>query len=181
MTMHRPWLALGAAFFLATGIVAGASPASAQSFGDFTVTTDGGDGTVTARLPTAGYDLAFEIRGNDDGAGNRYTRFQTTAPATATVEYAWSYRTDDGPGYDSAGYTLGSGDVLLTSGGVANLSGSGSLDVTAGQVFGWYVNTMDGCCCSGFTHRFSSGRSQSLWCCIQTIWCYPGSRFGQSL
>lgn len=120
MTTHRPWLALGAAFLLATGIPAGAFPASAQSFGDFTLTTAGGDGTVTELSPVAGYDLAFEIRGNDAGGSNLFTRFQTSALADVAVEFAWSDQTDDGPGYDPAGYALDASDILLTSSGAGN-------------------------------------------------------------
>lgn len=144
--MQRPWLAHVAFIFLAMSSVVTACSARAQSFADFILSTDGGDGAVTQRTPLAGYDLAFEIRGNDAGGMNLFTRFQTSALDDVTVEFAWSYRTNDGPSYDPAGYTLNASDVLLTSpDGTSSQSGSGSFDATKGQVYGWYVESTDGC------------------------------------
>jgi len=151
--MRFPRLNLSAAFSLAAVLMAVAAPASAQDFGDFTLTTSGGDGGVTELSPVAGYDLAFQIRGNDGGGSNVFTRFQATATADILVEFSWSYETTDldGPSYDPAGYTIAGIDTALTDpSGANNQSGDGGFDVAAGQSYGWYVNSTDGCCGAGF-------------------------------
>ncbi|MCC5968379.1 MAG: HYR domain-containing protein [Pararhodobacter sp.] len=140
-----------AAFLLFAVLLAFAAPSSAQDFSDFTLTTNGGDGGVTEVSPAAGYDLAFEIRGNDAGGANVHTRFETTASADVEVEYLWSYETTDGPDFDPAGFMFaGSDDTLTDPSGMNTQSGSSSFDVTVGQSYGWYVNSTDGCCGAGY-------------------------------
>jgi adhesin/invasin len=117
----------------------------------FTSIVNGGDGTVVPLTPQSGYDRAFQIIGNDNEQGGIFTEYVATATQDTLVEYLWAYATDDGPVWDPAGYTLAGERTRLTdSSGGNRQSGSGWFVAPAGQSFGWYVESTDGCCGRGF-------------------------------
>jgi hypothetical protein len=103
---------------------------------------DGGNATLSGSYP------AFMITGSNDGSGNDDSAFyvQTYASAT-TITFTWQYESLDTGGsvYDPAGWILdGVETQLSTDGGPGtNSSGSFSVDVGAGQTFGWYVHSFD--------------------------------------
>ena len=128
--------ALGAAKSSMLGLVAMllvAVTSAAQEFGDFTLTTDGGDGSVSEGTPASSFTLRFTITGNHDETANRFTRFQAEETADTEVVYIWNYSTeDDGPSFDLAGMTVDGSDTQLTNNsGPSTRSGTGSLELDA--------------------------------------------------
>lgn len=75
--------------------------------------------------------------------------FTIVAQGAGTFSFNWSYSTTDGEGasYDPAGYIKGSiaaGQFQLTNdSGLSNQSGQMSFLVTAGDVIGFHVTTLD--------------------------------------
>ena len=55
--------------------------------------------------------------------------------------FQYLYVAFDTPGFDSAGYLLGSTRVSLAD--TDGEGGAGSFSVAAGQKYGWYVSTLD--------------------------------------
>jgi hypothetical protein len=68
-----------------------------------------------------------------------------TVPVTegVTVSFDWDYTTTDIPGFDSFGYLLNGTYTQLTSNAVGNQSGSDSVTLSAGDVFGFRVLSDD--------------------------------------
>jgi hypothetical protein len=68
-----------------------------------------------------------------------------TVPVTegVTVSFDWDYTTTDIPGFDSFGYLLNGTYTQLTSNAVGNQSGSNSVTLSAGDVFGFRVLSDD--------------------------------------
>jgi len=103
---------------------------------------DGGNGTLSGTYPT------FTITGSNDGSGNEDTAFyvQTYASAT-TLSFTWQYESFDSGGsiYDPAGWILDGVETQLSLDGGPGTTSSGSLsvDVGAGQTFGWYLHSFD--------------------------------------
>jgi len=71
-----------------------------------------------------------------------------------TVNFNWDYTTTDcdGPFYDQFGYSLNGNYVQLTDNGGANTqSGSASVTVNAGDVFAFYIFSVDSYCGAAWT------------------------------
>ncbi|MBK7930435.1 MAG: PEP-CTERM sorting domain-containing protein [Bryobacterales bacterium] len=76
------------------------------------------------------------------------TSFLVTVTSAATFDFYWGYLTfDEGPQYDPFGYYLnGSFFQLTDDGGDSVQSGFASVNLQAGDVFGFYIDSTDGCC-----------------------------------
>jgi hypothetical protein len=91
-------------------------------------------------------DTIVVVGGSNSIAGSTFS--QAVIPATGTVSLAWQYTTTDvGSQYDRAHYYInGVGTTMpgFTPGGALSQSGVASINVTAGQVFGFGIFTTDG-------------------------------------
>ncbi len=130
------------------GAVAFATPASASSLfsgpyapANWTTTLTNSDGSVN----TAGAPGSITVLGTDNGSfagGN--TLYTTTAAATGTVGFDWSYTTTDGPFWDPAGFYLNGVFTPLTNPfGFQNQGGSFAFAVNEGDTFGFYASSLD--------------------------------------
>ncbi|MBC7882252.1 MAG: PEP-CTERM sorting domain-containing protein [Anaerolineae bacterium] len=70
------------------------------------------------------------------------TLYTIAAAASGTVSFSWSYSSNDSAGYDFSGYVVNNVFTSLSS-GLTPTSGTVSFNVTAGQVFGFRVTTLD--------------------------------------
>ena len=120
--------------------VAGAANAATWTLSN----TNGGDGFVNA-IPGG-----FDLFGADNNVGATSTTYLAVASAATTITYNWTYTTNDccGSVWDPAGYVIN--DVLTQLSvdingrpGNGDASGSISLNVGAGQDYGFYVNSVD--------------------------------------
>jgi hypothetical protein len=125
-----------AAASLATLCFSGAASA-AWTFAD-----DTGGASISGAYPSftlTGSDL-FDFK--DDVA--TYTQAFTSAQA---VTFAWNYVSEDccGSAWDPAGYVLNGVQHQLSVNGPAGQGSAGvaTVDVGAGDVFGWYVESLD--------------------------------------
>ncbi len=128
------WLkGLGAGAAFAVLSLAAALPAAAFTLSN----SNGGDGHVNAI--TGGFDLV----GADNGAGPNLTLYTETAATTGTLQADYAYSTSDpgGPEFDPAGLYLGANDRFAQLSPSA--SGSIRFHVTAGETYGFYVNSSD--------------------------------------
>lgn len=74
------------------------------------------------------------------------TTFTATAAFDAVYDVAWSFFAfdPDGPGADPFGYFIGASDTQLTDdGGAAFQNGVFALNVSAGDIFGFYIDSTD--------------------------------------
>lgn len=108
----------------------------------WTFTDDTGGASISGAYPAftiTGSDL-FDF--NDDLA--TYTQAFTSAQA---VTFTWNYVTEDccGSAWDPAGYILNGVRHQLSINGPAGQGSAGvaTVDVGAGDVFGWYVESLD--------------------------------------
>ena len=125
-----------AAASLATLCFSGAASAA------WTFTDDTGGASISGAFPSftlTGSDL-FDLK--DDVA----TYTQTFAAAQA-VAFTWSYATLDccGGEWDPAGYVLNGVRHQLSLDGapLQGSAGAATVEVAAGDVFGWYVESLD--------------------------------------
>ena len=111
----------------------------------------GADGGVTGNFPS------FTIVGANNGnsiygspVGGWLTTYADTFASDTTVNFDYFIRTGDvgGWGYDSAGYFLNNIFTQLTPSHSdffpPPVSGSASVSVLAGDLFGWYARSGDG-------------------------------------
>jgi hypothetical protein len=103
---------------------------------------DGGNGTLSGSYP------AFMITGSNDGSGIDDTAFYVqTYASPITISFTWQYEALDSGGsvYDPAGWILDGVETQLSIDGGPGTASSGSLsvDIGAGQTFGWYVHSFD--------------------------------------
>lgn len=105
--------------------------------------SDGGDGYVVGSAPT------FQLFGADNGAASNYTTYTATASAAETVAFDWTYTTFDccGSYWDPAGYVLNGVYTQLSTDssnqGQYDTSGMLTLNLAAGDVYGFYVYSPD--------------------------------------
>ena len=99
--------------------------------------SNGGDGYIVGSAPS------FQLFGADNDAGAIYTAYTTTASAAETVNFDWSYTTFDTAGsyWDPAGYVLNGVYTQLSTNG--DTSGTRSVNLLAGDTFGFYVYSVD--------------------------------------
>jgi hypothetical protein len=104
----------------------------------------GANGYVQATSPTD-----FAVIGSDTNTsiGSVWTTYTTPVFSDATVTFNWRYSTKDTFSlWDPAGYVIGSGpNAVYTQLSDSQLSSTGSqtLSLSKGQIFGFYVNTTD--------------------------------------
>ncbi|MBS1821595.1 MAG: PEP-CTERM sorting domain-containing protein [Acidobacteria bacterium] len=118
---------------------------SGIAYGDtYTLTsTNGGDGYVVGSAPT------YQLYGSNNGVGASYTTYTTTVSAPETVSFNWAYSTFDccGSVWDPGGYVLnGVYHQLSTDANTQfqlDTSGVLTLNLAAGDVFGFYVYSVD--------------------------------------
>ena len=118
------------------------TPALAQSF-SFSNTTN--NGSLSGAFPS------FTINGPNGNVGGTAS-YSAVFSTGGSMSFSWNYHTDDcdGPSFDPAGYTLNGTSIQLSnSGGSANQTGSSTVQIPAGQTFGWYVHSTDGACGAG--------------------------------
>ena len=117
----------------------------AYALNNFTLTnTDNGgfpsftDGSVMS--PNGG--LSIVLTGGNSGSGLAgMTDLVINAAAAGAVQFQWSYSSLDAPGFDIAGYLLGSNFATLAD--TDGVSGSAMFTATLGQRFGFRVKTLD--------------------------------------
>ncbi|HAN45710.1 MAG TPA: hypothetical protein DCQ32_04065 [Cyanobacteria bacterium UBA8156] len=110
---------------------------------NWTLTNTNADGGF---VNTASAPNSITLTGGNLGGGAGTTDYTIaiTAPANATVSYAWNYTTVDGPFWDPFNRLLGGTPTRLTNdGGGQNQNGTDVFAVTAGQVFGFQIATVD--------------------------------------
>ncbi len=132
-----------------------------------------GSGTVTHNGNGTAVDNAngYTIYGSTNGAGSyvgdttnacsttdscyNYTTYTTSSSSDRTLSFGWSYSTsDDGSWYDPAGYVIDGVYTQLTpdnypytlSDGTVIYSGIVTLNLLAGQTYGFYVYSYDSMC-----------------------------------
>ncbi|MDH3825410.1 MAG: hypothetical protein OES14_06420, partial [Nitrosopumilus sp.] len=132
---------------VAVSLVAGSTIAYADFSGDYdpanwTLTTNGGDGSVD----TFGAPGTIVLTGSDsntepgDNIDTDYT-VEIDTQCSTTINFDWGYTSIDSPPYDSAFYLLGGTATFLTDND--GESGSESVLASPGDIFGFRVNTMD--------------------------------------
>jgi hypothetical protein len=101
--------------------------------------TNGGDGYVVGDYPS------FQLFGSDTGSGeSSSTTFTTIVSQAETISFNWSYSTaDEDAHYDLAGYTINGVLFQLSPDSGFSASGFVTLDLNAGDSFGWYVDSVD--------------------------------------
>ena len=105
--------------------------------------SNSGNGTVT--ITTSG----FSLMGATNGVGANYTTYTFTASGAETESFNWSYKTFDccGSQWDPAGYVLNGAYTQLSTNcstaGACNTSGTLNINLNSGDVFGFYVYSVD--------------------------------------
>jgi hypothetical protein len=105
--------------------------------------SSGGDGYIVGSAPT------FQLFGADNGVGANYTTYTSTFAAPTSLTFSWNYTTFDccGSYWDPAGYVLnGSYTQLSTNSSVEgqiDSSGTTTVNLLAGNTFGFYVSSLD--------------------------------------
>jgi hypothetical protein len=145
MKIFKSLIAIGA-------LILGIGMSGAASADTFTLANDnGGDGFVTSILG------GFDLFGSDNSSGANYTTYLATAAVNESLTFNWTYTTNDccGSYWDPAGYVINgsytqlstdtpAGDASGTYVGLYDTSGVVTLNVLAGQSYGFYVFTQDG-------------------------------------
>lgn len=104
----------------------------------FMLTNTSADGSIDI----ASDGFSFVLTGGNSGSGlPGTTDFTVSAQNAGTVEFSYSYASNDLPGFDIAGYLLGITRVPLAD--TDGESGLGSFSAGAGQTYGWYISTLD--------------------------------------
>jgi hypothetical protein len=124
-----------------------AQSAQAAGFGDsynpstWTLTNTNADGSVN----TTSVPGSFVLTGGNNGSGQQgSTTYATTILNPGTVSFNWDYSTADVDGiYDPAGWSLNGVFTQLSNNTTKSSSGSVTTLVTAGDIFGFFVKTVD--------------------------------------
>jgi len=140
-------LGLPVGAFIAVAMAAAPMPAAAVGFsGDYdpsnwtTTLSPASDGSVdTSNAPN---DIT--ITGPDNLQGPSFINYTIGAPSSGTVSFDWLYSTIDLPGGDSFGYLINGVQTLLTDDQTTLPFGSTTLSVASGDIFGFYVASIDG-------------------------------------
>ncbi len=98
---------------------------------------------LLANMPST-YEV-IAISSNNGSGAEGFTDFTVDVTADETVSFDWEYSTDDGPAWDRFGYTVnGTFTELTDENGANNQSGSASVPLVAGDVFGFRAQSEDG-------------------------------------
>lgn len=139
----------------AVGVVvllpASASAVSFDGCSGFTLTLNGGDGSIEPlNAPT--FDCSFTITGSDTGSWSSITTTYTAVTDDWQYGYmvdgVWNYSTGDvdGSSFDTFGYLVGDTQYQLSTDALAIPgfhTGSFNFWVAPLTVFGWYVTAVD--------------------------------------
>ncbi|WP_255147902.1 hypothetical protein [Synechococcus sp. ATX 2A4] len=126
-------------------------PAQALQFGfagvydpaNWTFETGLGDGSVN----TTGAPNSIVLTGSNNDVEDIFTIFTIAAPASGPVTFDWSFINNDGPDFEIFGYLLnGNFQFIAADDGSA---GATTFGVVAGDVFGFSIDSTDGCCGEG--------------------------------
>jgi len=102
---------------------------------------NGGDGSLTGSFPV------FQITGSNNGVGDNTTWYTQTFASATTFTFTWQYTSLDPGGtvWGTAGYLLGDTQNQLSLNAWPDVPSGGSVtvDIAAGQVFGFYVESAD--------------------------------------
>lgn len=136
---------------LLKGLVLSASLVCANAYAAFDGDYDISNWTSTlgtGSIDVSGAPLGVSLTGGNDGSGNlSSTIFSVAITAAGTLSFDWSYSTAESNSFwDPFGYELNGSVTRLTSNGVgagSNQSGSVSIAVSAGDIFGFRQTTRD--------------------------------------
>jgi hypothetical protein len=93
-------------------------------------------------------DNTITLHGPDGCPGANWVKIETTIPADVdTIDFLWSYQTNDGAYFDPP--QIGVNGVYTQLTNQSNASGSGSISVTEGDVFTFRQYSLDSCCQPG--------------------------------
>jgi hypothetical protein len=132
--------ALACALFLGCALALPARGAFIDGYAleNFTFTNLDADGSVIS--PDGG--LSIVLTGGNSGSGAPgWTGLTIAALGSGAVTFDYFYSSVDFQGFDSAGYLLGGAFVHLAD--MDGQSGTVIVPVSAGQIFGWRVATLD--------------------------------------
>ena len=121
-------------------------PAQAAGFvtpyapANFTTTTNNSNGFVD----TTGAPASITLSGGSNSSGSPgSTRYLTTAAATGPVSFDWIYQSVNDPSQHRFGYVLNGIFNQITNDNDGYQEGLTSFNVTAGDSFGFQINTVD--------------------------------------
>ncbi len=127
---------------LLLGLVTVSSPASAAFI---LANTNGGNGYVT--VTSNGFILVGSNNESGSGSYTTYTDIASSSSSyTFTYKYTYTTNDEDGGSWDPAGYILGGSYHQLSLNSLnegESVSGVVTLNVLAGQTFGFYVHSLD--------------------------------------
>jgi len=104
-------------------------------------------------LATLPNDYEVMVIGSDNQSGSEgFTDFTVNVTEAAAVSFDWDYVSNDAPGWDSFGYLLNGVYTQLTDPGQGDQSGSASVNVSPGDVFGFRSQTDDNILGNNETH-----------------------------
>ncbi|MCH7614155.1 MAG: PEP-CTERM sorting domain-containing protein [Nitrospinae bacterium] len=133
--------------FILGGLLCLSTPAFALFDGDYApvnwTATTSGDGVID----TSGAPGSISMTSNNAGGSNLNQDFTIALFANGVVEFDWDFSTNDqdGPFFDPFGYLLNTTFFQLTlDNGAVNQSGSESINVIIGDVFGFRAHSTDG-------------------------------------
>ena len=138
-----------------------AKPAKADTLGEW---------TYSQSCPTSGSVEVIEntiiLHGPDQGGCSgqaHWVKIETTIPVdVGTIDFTWSYQTNDGWNYDPPQYGINGVYTLLTQ--QNNATGSLSVPVQEGDIFTFRQYSTDTCCAPGHL----TIANLSLWASITT-------------
>ena len=110
--------------------------------GNWSLSAGAGDGFATNDGST------LVLNGNGNAAAAVDTDYTIAAAATGVWSFDWSYASTDSGTFDSGGYVL-NGVYTVLAFNNSQGSGSSSIPVTSGDVIGFRVFSVDGCCGDG--------------------------------
>ncbi len=122
---------------------------------DITISLDASGNAVLDPFANQATLVGGDNQSNNPG----YSALMVTLTADATLTFDWDYSTTDLPQYDSFGYILGTTYFALSATTGNPQSGSFSIDVAAGQDFGFCTYTSDNTfgAATGVVTNFSPG------------------------
>ncbi|MGK0251031.1 MAG: hypothetical protein ACI81G_000466, partial [Gammaproteobacteria bacterium] len=110
------------------------------------------------------------VSGNNGSGSSGTTDFTAPVLTDVTVTFDWAYTTNDGANWDTFGYTVnGTYTQLTNSAGATSQSGSASVALLAGDVFGFRSRTLDNVLgastteVSNFTPGFTGQFAEDNW------------------
>ncbi len=129
---------------------------------------------------TAGAPASITLNGSDNGTGTAgQTNYTIPITFTGTVTFTYNYSTVDAGFFDPFGYTVNGVFTPVVNGFVLTQTGTVSVNVSAGDVFGFSQRTLDNIFGPGNTTITNfSGPASILLTPTQTAGLPSGSPFG---